>query len=98
MPYFLKSKVLLLHRSCINKKVMFCRYRGLCLLDAIDSLRPPIRDVSKPLILPICDVIRSQSMGQLAACGKLEAGAIRNGSKVITYAIKLTVYEDNNLC
>lgn len=91
------SIVLLLHRSCINKKVMFCRHRGLCLLDAIDSLLPPTRDVSKPLILPICDVIRLQSMGQLAACGKLETGAIRNGSKVITYAIKLIIYEDN-LC
>ena len=54
----------------------------MCLLDAIDSLQLPSRDVSKPLILPICDVIKSQSTGQLAAFGKLETGAIRNGSKV----------------
>jgi translation elongation factor EF-1alpha len=54
----------------------------LCLLDAIDSLQLPSRDVSKALILPICDVIKSQSTGQLAAFGKLETGAIRNGSKV----------------
>ncbi|XP_008806647.1 HBS1-like protein isoform X3 [Phoenix dactylifera] len=58
-------------------------YQGLCLLDAIDSLQPPLRDFSKPLILPICDVIKSQSMGQVAACGKLETGAIRHGSKVL---------------
>jgi translation elongation factor EF-1alpha len=51
-------------------------------LDAVDSLQLPSRDVSKPLILPICDVIKSQSTGQLAAFGKLETGAIRNGSKV----------------
>ncbi|KAJ3682241.1 hypothetical protein LUZ60_014814 [Juncus effusus] len=57
-------------------------YKGVCLLDAIDSLQPPLRDVSKPLILPICDVIRTQ-MGQVAACGKLETGAIKTGSKVV---------------
>jgi elongation factor 1 alpha-like protein len=51
-------------------------------LDAIDSLQLPSRDVTKPLILPICDVIKSQSTGQLAAFGKLETGAIQNGSKV----------------
>ncbi|CAL9154251.1 unnamed protein product [Musa hybrid cultivar] len=57
-------------------------YHGLCLLDAIDSLETPLRDLSKPLILPICDVIKT-SMGQVAACGKLETGALRIGSKVL---------------
>jgi len=56
-------------------------------LDAIDSLQLPSRDVSKPLILPICDVIKSQSTGQLAAYGKLETGAIKNGSKVCSYGL-----------
>jgi elongation factor 1 alpha-like protein len=45
-------------------------------LDAVDSLKLPSRDVSKTLILPICDVIKSQSTGQLAAFGKLESGAV----------------------
>lgn len=58
-------------------------YQGICLLDAIDSLQPPLRDFSKPLRLPICDVTKSHSLSQLAACGKLETGAIRNGSKVL---------------
>ncbi|KAL0913744.1 hypothetical protein M5K25_017227 [Dendrobium thyrsiflorum] len=58
-------------------------YHGLCLLDAIDSLYPPERDVLKPLLMPVCDVISSHSLGQVAACGKLEAGAIRHGSKVL---------------
>ncbi|KAG0447818.1 hypothetical protein HPP92_028135 [Vanilla planifolia] len=58
-------------------------YHGVCLLDAIDSLYTPERDVFKPLLLPICDVISSHSLGQIAACGKLEAGAIRQGSKVL---------------
>ncbi|XP_042438385.1 HBS1-like protein isoform X2 [Zingiber officinale] len=60
--------------------------QGVCLLDAIDSLQTPLRDVSKSLILPICDVVKT-SMGQVAACGKLETGAIRNGSKVLVMPI-----------
>ncbi|WZZ38064.1 hypothetical protein YC2023_034323 [Brassica napus] len=37
--------------------------------------------VSKPLLMPICDVVRSNSHGQVSACGKLESGAVRSGSK-----------------
>ncbi|KAK3146634.1 hypothetical protein QOZ80_3BG0269250 [Eleusine coracana subsp. coracana] len=78
-------------------------YQGLCLLDAVDSLKLPSRDVSKPLILPICDVIKSQSTGQLAAFGKLESGAIRNGSKVLVLpcgqeATVKSIERDSNPC
>ncbi|KAG9131645.1 hypothetical protein Leryth_009395 [Lithospermum erythrorhizon] len=57
--------------------------RGLCLIDAIDSLQPPVRELSKPLVMPICDVIKSTSQGQVSACGKLETGALRSGYKVL---------------
>ncbi|XP_020275714.1 HBS1-like protein isoform X1 [Asparagus officinalis] len=60
-----------------------CWYEGCYLLDAIDSLQSPPREVSKPLLLPICDGISSHSLGQVAACGKLERGALRSGSKVL---------------
>ncbi|CAN6298865.1 unnamed protein product [Urochloa humidicola] len=78
-------------------------YQGFCLLDAIDSLRLPSRDVTKPLILPICDVIKSQSTGQLAAFGKLETGAIQNGSKVLVLPCRLeatvkSIERDTNSC
>ncbi|EEC69825.1 hypothetical protein OsI_00145 [Oryza sativa Indica Group] len=78
-------------------------YQGFCLLDAIDSLQLPSRDVSKPLILPICDVIKSQSTGQLAAFGKLETGAIRIGSKVLIspcgeVATVKSIERDSNSC
>ncbi|KAK1686717.1 hypothetical protein QYE76_047565 [Lolium multiflorum] len=56
---------------------------GSCLLNAIDSLPPPHRDVSKPLRLPICDVISSHKLGQVAVCGKVVSGAIRSDSKVL---------------
>ncbi|KAJ6361167.1 hypothetical protein OIU78_001750 [Salix suchowensis] len=58
-------------------------YQGSCLLDAIDSLQPPKRDFSKPLLMPICDVVKSSSQGPVSACGKLEAGALRSGLKVL---------------
>ncbi|XP_039832198.1 HBS1-like protein isoform X2 [Panicum virgatum] len=78
-------------------------YQGFCLLDAIDSLQLPSRDVTKPLILPICDVIKSQSTGQLAAFGKLETGAIQNGSKVLVLpcgveATVKNIERDTNSC
>ncbi|KAG8388482.1 hypothetical protein BUALT_Bualt02G0130300 [Buddleja alternifolia] len=56
-------------------------FRGPYLLDAIDSLQQPQRDYSKPLLMPICDVMKSQTL--VSACGKLESGAIRTGSKVL---------------
>lgn len=58
-------------------------YKGFHLLDAIDSLHPPRRDYEKPLLMPICDVIKTHSMAQISACGKLEAGALRSGCKVL---------------
>ncbi|XP_049394123.1 uncharacterized protein LOC125858403 isoform X2 [Solanum stenotomum] len=58
-------------------------FRGPCLLDAIDSLQPPQRDYSKPFLLPICDVVRAQSQGQVTICGKLERGALQTGNKVL---------------
>jgi elongation factor 1 alpha-like protein len=57
-------------------------YKGTCLLESIDSLLPPAREYSKPLLMPICDVVRTQSQGQVSACGKLETGALRTGTKV----------------
>ncbi|CAH1429919.1 unnamed protein product [Lactuca virosa] len=58
-------------------------YKGGSLLEAIDALQPPAREYSKPLLMPICDVIKLPSQGQVSACGKLESGALRNGTKVM---------------
>ncbi|KAJ1426193.1 Zinc finger, RanBP2-type [Sesbania bispinosa] len=78
-------------------------YSGPYLLDAIDSLQPPTREFSKPLLMPICDVIKSTTLGQVSACGKLEAGALRSGSKVLVMpsAVVGTVRSlerDSNAC
>ncbi|MCD9638502.1 hypothetical protein HAX54_022508 [Datura stramonium] len=58
-------------------------FHGPCLLDAIDSLLPPQRDYSKPILMPICDLVKSPSQGQVSVCGKLETGAFQTGDKVL---------------
>ncbi|XP_066346487.1 uncharacterized protein [Miscanthus floridulus] len=78
-------------------------YNGDCLLKAIDSLSPPHRDVSRPLCLPICDVIASHTLGQVAVCGKIESGGIRTGSKVLVMpsgdiATVRTIERDSSTC
>uniref|UniRef100_A0A0D9WB69 RanBP2-type domain-containing protein n=1 Tax=Leersia perrieri TaxID=77586 RepID=A0A0D9WB69_9ORYZ len=78
-------------------------YDGNCLLEAIDTLPPPHRDVSKPLCLPICDVISSQKLGQVAIGGKVETGAIRSGSKVLIMpagelAVVKTIERNSSSC
>lgn len=58
-------------------------------MDAIDSLQPPTRNFSKPLLMPICDVIKPSSSGPVSASGKLEAGALRSGFKVYSWVVGL---------
>ncbi|GKD29340.1 HBS1-like protein isoform X1, partial [Tanacetum coccineum] len=58
-------------------------YKGPSLLETIDLFQPPAREYSKPLLMPICDVLKLPSQGQISVCGKLGAGALRNGSKVL---------------
>ncbi|XP_045825668.1 HBS1-like protein isoform X2 [Trifolium pratense] len=78
-------------------------YTGPYLLDAIDSLQPPTREFAKPLLMPICDIIKSTAQGQVSACGKLEAGALRSGTKVLVMPSDVvgtvrTLERDSNVC
>lgn len=58
-------------------------YSGPYLLEAMDHLQPPKRDISRPLRLPISEVTKSRSLGQVAISGKLEGGAVKIGTKVL---------------
>ncbi|XP_050876381.1 uncharacterized protein LOC127080096 [Lathyrus oleraceus] len=78
-------------------------YTGSYLLDAVDSLQPPTREFAKPLLMSICDAIKSTAQGQASACGKLEAGALRNGTKVLVMPSDVvgtvrTLERDSNAC
>ena len=51
-------------------------------METIDSLQHLAREYSKPLLMPICDVLKLPSQGHISVCGKLDAGALQNGIKV----------------
>ncbi|KAH7297984.1 hypothetical protein KP509_25G022100 [Ceratopteris richardii] len=58
-------------------------YRGPTLLQALDSLEPPVRNVAKPFRLPIAEIFKSRTLGQAVVSGKVEGGAVKIGSKVL---------------
>ncbi|RWS06746.1 HBS1-like protein, partial [Dinothrombium tinctorium] len=57
-------------------------YNGPCLLEVIDSFKPPERLVEKPFRLCIGDVFKTMGSG-ITVSGRIEAGAIRTSQKVI---------------
>merc|ERR1719219_448771 len=57
---------------------------GLTLLEALDSINPPERPVSKPLRLPLQDVYKIGGIGTVPV-GRVETGAIKSGM-VVTFA------------
>lgn len=57
---------------------------GKTLLEAIDSIEPPVRPVNKPLRLPLQDVYKISGIGTVPV-GRIETGTIAPGM-VVTFA------------
>ncbi|KAK2489457.1 hypothetical protein MC885_005613, partial [Smutsia gigantea] len=57
-------------------------YKGLCLLEQIDSFKPPQRSVDKPFRLCVSDVFKDQGSG-FCVTGKIEAGYIQIGDRLL---------------
>ncbi|KAB0401550.1 hypothetical protein E2I00_014524, partial [Balaenoptera physalus] len=57
-------------------------YTGLCLLEQIDSFKPPRRSVDKPFRLCVSDVFKDQGSG-FCVTGKIEAGYIQTGDRLL---------------
>nr|XP_037271666.1 HBS1-like protein [Rhipicephalus microplus] len=57
-------------------------YMGPCLVDVIDSFKPPERPVSKPFRLCVSDVFKGQGSG-FCVSGRIDAGCVANGDKVL---------------
>jgi elongation factor 1 alpha-like protein len=57
-------------------------WAGPTVVGAIDAFAPRARQTEKPLRLPISDVFRARS-GATVAGGKIEAGAVRVGGRVV---------------
>ncbi|XP_004702214.2 HBS1-like protein isoform X1 [Echinops telfairi] len=57
-------------------------YKGLCLLEQIDSFKPPQRSIDKPFRLCVSDVFKDQGSG-FCVTGKIEAGYIQTGDRLL---------------
>ncbi|KAF2974365.1 hypothetical protein EK904_009925 [Melospiza melodia maxima] len=57
-------------------------YKGKCLLEQIDSFKPPQRSVEKPFRLCVADVFKDQGSG-FCVTGKIEAGYIQVGERLL---------------
>lgn len=57
-------------------------YKGLCLLEHIDSFKPPQRSIDKPFRLCVSDVFKDQGSG-FCVTGKIEAGYIQTGDRLL---------------
>ncbi|NXU52396.1 HBS1L protein, partial [Turnix velox] len=57
-------------------------YKGKCLLEQIDSFKPPQRSVDKPFRLSVADVFKDQGSG-FCVTGKIEAGYIQVGDRLL---------------
>ncbi|EFI27667.1 EF Tu GTP binding domain-containing protein [Coprinopsis cinerea okayama7 len=56
-------------------------YRGPTLVDLLDKLEPPTREISSPLRLPISNVFKGQGQGA-AISGRICAGVVQVGEKL----------------
>jgi len=59
-------------------------YKGPCLLEALDQIKPPKRPSDKPLRLPLQDVYKIGGIGTVPV-GRVETGIIKPGM-VVTFA------------
>jgi len=59
-------------------------YKGKTLIEAIDSIEPPVRPTDKPLRLPLQDVYKIGGIGTVPV-GRVETGVIKPGM-VVTFA------------
>ncbi|KAH0622321.1 hypothetical protein JD844_024514 [Phrynosoma platyrhinos] len=57
-------------------------YEGKCLLEQIDSFKPPQRSVEKPFRLCVSDVFKDQGSG-FCVTGKIDAGYIQVGDRLL---------------
>lgn len=57
--------------------------KGASLLDNINKLKPQERSIDKPLRFCISDVFKSAQIAGISIAGKVEAGTVKTGDKVL---------------
>jgi len=67
-----------------GKKDEFDTFKGVTLMDALDSIAPPSRPTDKPLRLPLQDVYKIGGIGTVPV-GRVETGILKPGM-IVTFA------------
>jgi elongation factor 1-alpha len=70
--------------NMVDKSTNMPWYKGPCLLEALDQIKPPKRPVDKPLRLPLQDVYKIGGIGTVPV-GRVETGLLKPGM-VVTFA------------
>ena len=70
--------------NMIDRSTNMPWYKGPCLLEVLDCVKPPKRPKSKPLRLPLQDVYKIGGIGTVPV-GRVETGVIKPGM-VVTFA------------
>merc|ERR1712167_545821 len=70
--------------NMLEKSTNMPWYKGPCLIDALNAVKPPKRPVDKPLRLPLQDVYKIGGIGTVPV-GRVETGLLKPGD-VVTFA------------
>ncbi|XP_071964464.1 HBS1-like protein isoform X3 [Antedon mediterranea] len=65
-----------------HEKLLRQWYKNKCLLEYIDSLKPPKRSIDKPFRLCVSDVFKGMGSG-FSLSGKIVSGSVQAGQKVV---------------
>merc|ERR1712072_1346694 len=68
--------------NMLEKSKNMTWYKGDCLIDALNKVKPPKRPTDKPLRLPLQDVYKIGGIGTVPV-GRVETGILKAGMKVV---------------
>ncbi|KAJ7667697.1 EF Tu GTP binding domain-containing protein [Mycena polygramma] len=81
LPIGAISGVNLVHCEGEDAKQLLQWYKGPTLVDLLDKLEPPSRDISAPLRIPISNIFKGQGSG-MSVSGRLLSGVVQVGERL----------------
>ena len=67
----------------ISSQTLKSWYQGPTLVEVVDTMKTPVRDIDKPFRLAIADIFRAQTGSGFSVSGRVEAGVIMKDDKVL---------------
>merc|ERR1712196_580791 len=68
--------------NMLTKSINMPWYKGPCLIEALNAVKPPKRPIDKPLRLPLQDVYKIGGIGTVPV-GRVETGLLKPGMNVV---------------